>query len=401
MNPAGRILSWFGFGPLVAGMIVLAGPSVADAALIKVNAGGNDLRGVVLETSELGARDVTGVEYPVLGGQTRRVSGWSLQRVLAVAADNPDAEGWLEPSTLPSVSLAPPSSNVGARISVTANEIVDQGIFGGGRTPVLEENPDGSIDFIKPGVGGAPGVAYRYTVSVEIRVEGEAPDAKRLRLEISPRAVEPGGRVSFRATLPGQSDSGLTFAWTIRETRTGRTITKSTRGGSLSRTFSREGSYRVLVSLGEDAEFGPASGAFSVGRPSGDGGSGGQGGAPGAEPAGGPGTFGPAPSTPGAGGSGGGLSTGGAGGAGSPATALPESTPADRPTPSDEGLEEVSGLLIDPSVEAGPSPSDRPAEADQAGDGFGLSGEAATLFGVGLLIALGGLIEARLLFRRS
>ncbi|MFM9077914.1 MAG: hypothetical protein ACKORM_06810, partial [Solirubrobacterales bacterium] len=70
---------------------------------------------------------------------------------------------------------------------------------------------------------------------------------------------------------------------------------------------------------------------------------------------------------------------------------------------SPDGLKEVSGLLIDPSASAAQSAVPEAAPKDSGAGGpavLGLSGEAATLFGVGLLIALGGLIEARVLVRR-
>ncbi len=74
-----------------------------------------------------------------------------------------------------------------------------------------------------------------------------------------------------------------------------------------------------------------------------------------------------------------------------------------------DGLEQVSGELIGPDVQVVELPPEEfasegagPSDLDES-PGFlgGAVGEAATLLGVGLLMALGGLIEVRLLSRRS
>lgn len=407
MRRSARTVAIVVAGMAFLGLSAMAGPSVAGATLIKVNAPGNDPRGVVLETSDLGNRDVDGVQYRLPGNQIRTVTGWSLARVLTVAAGRPEASGWLDASRIPSVSLAPPSTNIGAKISVTSNEILDQGIFGGGRTPVFVEGPNGSIDFIKPGVNGSPGAVYRYSVSVEIRTERVAPDSKRLRVEVSPRAIEQGGRVSFRVTVPGRGASGLSFVWTIREAESGRTVEFASPGGSVSRTIARKGSYTVLVEL---SGFIPAVGSFTVGSDSGEKKESGK--RPGtASMSGTPGT--PAPPTVSAlsapppssapSGSGPGLSAAGRAAPGEPAKEKPRNGKAP------DGLEQVSGELIGPDVQVIEVPPEEfagqsagPSGIDD-GPGFlgGMAGEAATLLGVGLLMALGGLLELRVLSRRS
>ena len=69
----------------------------------------------------------------------------------------------------------------------------------------------------------------------------------------------------------------------------------------------------------------------------------------------------------------------------------------------------MSGELIGPDTQVVELPPEQftpegagPSELDE-GPGLlgGMAGEAATLFGVGLLMALGGLIEIRFLSRRS
>jgi len=371
--------------------------STANAVSIEVNAPGGDTRGVNLKTSDLGSSDVSGVNYPLPGDRTRTVTGWSLERVLTAAAGSPGASGWLNASSLPGVTFAPPSDDVNARISATSNEIVDRELFGAGRTPVLVENPDGSIDFIKPGVNGSPGAAYRYFVSVQITVSRDESGAKRLRLKVSPKAVDPGGRVSFTATVPGRDATGLTFAWTIREVDSGRTLKSSSRGGAFSRTFSRSGNYKVLVSLVGDSEFDPALESFTVGEPAKPKPSPKESGSSTAAPSG-LGGYG----SPGAGLGGSGFGVGSGGGGSIPVQ--PEFGEWDsRKAGVSDDLEQVSGVVIDPAASASATApkAGGAEEGDPAGEGaFGLSGEAATLFGVGLLLALGGLIETRILFRR-
>lgn len=415
MRTTGRKVGSGLLGLLLAGCLIAVGPSVAGAAVIKVNAPGNSLQGVDLSTSSLGSRDVVGVSYPLSGGGQRVVTGWSLRRVLEVAAAEPGAAGWLDGTRLPSVSLAPPSTNVGAQISVSSNEIIDQGIFGGGRTPVFDDNDDGSLTFIKPGVDGSPGTSYRYTVSVEIRVEKSQSADRALGLKVSPRSVDEGGKVSFAVTVPGRSPSGLRFTWKIREAGSGRMIEFSSRGGRVSRSFQRKGSYTVLVSLADPSGFVPGVGSFTVGSVEGRAGTkkkeGNDASRPPA-PASGP----PQVSLPPSAGYGGpslGFSgdpgtsgDAGAGGTNEPPPE-PESEPREEPVP--DGLEQVSGELIGPDVEVVEVPPEAfasegagPSEIEE-GSGLlgGAAGEAATLLGVGLLLALGGLIEARLLSRRS
>lgn len=415
MRTIGRTTGSVLAGLLCAGFLIAAGPSVAGAAVIKVNAPGNSLEGVDLSTSSLGSKDVVGVSYPLSGGGQREVTGWSLRRVLEVAAAEPGAAGWLDAARLPSVSLAPPSTNVGAQISVSSNEIVDQGIFGGGRTPVFVENDDGSVTFIKPGVNGTPGAAYRYVVSVEIRVEKSRPVSKGLGLKVSPRSVDKGEKVSLAVTVPGRSASGLRFTWKIREAASGRLIEFSSRGGLVTRAFERKGSYTVLVALADLPGFVPAVGSFTVGSAEGRSDTKrkeGTGAPRPPAPSSGPPVVSLPPSagygspTPGLGGVPG---TGGDAGA-APSGRLeppPESEPREEPIP--DGLEQVSGELIGPDVEVVEVPPEAfapegagPSGIDE-GPGFlgGAAGEAATLLGVGLLLVLGGLIETRLLSRRS
>jgi hypothetical protein len=389
------------------GFLLLCG-STAGAATIKVNAPSTVGGQVQLDTSELGGMDVSGIGYPLPGGETRTVTGWSLEKILKVAAGMPGASGWLDAEKLPSVTLVPPSTNVNARISVSSAEITNRGIFGGGRTPVLTENPNGSVDFIKPGRNDAAGATYRYFGSVEIDVQREREAARRLGLRVSPKSVKKGGSVSFTVTVPDRSADGLGFIWTFREVDSGRTFRVSASGGSLKRSFPREGRYRVNVQSRADLGFAGVTGSFTVGqvkkddppRPSG----GNSQEATSPPPAsasgdlGGPDGFGDfGPVAPGF--------TEPLGGGDDLGIALPTPIQQDQSgePEAEPELPLISGELIGPDVEVieippGSETDPTEQEADESG-GFGLPGEAWTLFGVGLLLGLGGFIELRVLSR--
>lgn len=102
----------------------------------------------------------------------------------------------------------------------------------------------------------------------------------------------------------------------------------------------------------------------------------------------------------------GGYGGGTGGGSGSPSTGSPnpQQQPKDQEPqqPVDDGLETISGQLIDPSqITAIAPPSDTPAtdtqpteEAGDSGGGGGISDGALTVIGIGALLGLGGLAEA-------
>ena len=374
-------------GIAVAAVAALA-PAVAAArdGQIEVVAPGNDPRKVTVSLSELGQADINNQVYRLASGPTTISNGYSMGKVLAAAETR--AGGWLDLETLPSVEVGLPSGGV---VELSRAQALDPNFFDDG-PPVFYESNRNTV-FVMP---GSPGRAFTFQFApVDVKVgDGEVWDVS---LSHSPDRPRKGQAVTIRAEVTGApAGAQLSYAWSFSDGRSA--------SSTVPRVVHRfRGSGRRSVSVtvtGADGS-GYAFRTIDV-SPGGGGGDGGQDPEP---DSGGTGGTGSGTGSGGGSGYGYGFGSGGGGapgstGSGSPATALPESTPADRPTPSDEGLEEVSGLLIDPSVEAGSAPADRPAEADQAGGGFGLSGEAATLFGVGLLIALGGLIEARLLFRR-
>lgn len=364
-------------------------PAVAAArdGQIEVVAPGNDPRKVSLSLSELGQADINNQVYRLTSGPTTISNGYSMGKILREAETR--SGGWLDLETLPSVEVGLPSGGV---VELSRARALDPNFFTDG-PPVFYEN-NGNTVFVMP---GSPGRSHTFRFApVDIKVgDGKVWDVS---LSHSPDRPRRGQPVTITAQVTGGPAVGLTYAWRFsdgaRETTSVPRVVHRFRG-------SGPRSVSVTVTGADGSGY-----AFRTIDESPAGGGGGGDGQQDPEPDSG-GTAGNGSGTGSGGGGGDGYGTGsgsgsspGPSGSGSPVTALPESPPSDRSNRPDEGLEEVSGLLIDPSVEAGAAPVDESGGADQAGGGFGLSGEAATLFGVGLLIALGGLIEARLLFRR-
>lgn len=376
-------------GIAVAALAALA-PAVAEAkdGQIEVVAPGNDPRKVSVSLSELGQADINNQVYRLASGPTTISNGYSMGKVLREAEAR--AGGWLDLETLPSVEVGLPSGGV---VELSRAQALDPNFFDDGPPVFYESN--GNTVFVMP---GSPGRAYTFRFApVDIKAgDGKVWDVS---LSHSPDRPRRGQAVTITARVTGApAGAQLSYAWSFSD--------GDERTTTLPRVVHRfRGSGRRSVSVNVTGADGSGYGFQTIDESPGGGGGGGDGQRDPDRDSGGTGGTGSGTSSGGGSGAGYGFGSGGGGspgspGAGSPVTALPESTPPDRPTPSDEGLEEVSGLLIDPSVEAGAGSTDEPVEPDQAGGGFGLSGEAATLFGVGLLIALGGLIEARLLFRR-
>lgn len=376
-------------GFAVAAIAALA-PAVAAArdGQIEVVAPGNDPRKVSLSLSELGQADINNQVYRLTSGPTTISNGYSMGKILREAEMR--AGGWLDLETLPSVEVGLPSGGV---VELSRARALDPNFFADG-PPVFYEN-NGNTVFVMP---GSPGRSYTFRFApVDIKAgDGKVWDVS---LSHSPDRPRKGQAVTITAKVTGAlSGARLSYAWSFSD---GRRVTTA-----VPRVVHRfQGSGRRSVSVTVTGADGSGYAFQTIDESPGGGGNGGDGQQEPEPDSGGSGGAGSGTGSGGGSGDGSGFGSGGGGSPGSsgtdsPAMAPPEATPSDRPTPSEEGLEEVSGLLIDPSVEAGVAPTDEPAEADQPGGGFGLSSEAATLFGVGLLIALGGLIEARLLFRR-
>ncbi|MFM9054571.1 MAG: PKD domain-containing protein [Solirubrobacterales bacterium] len=386
----GRYL-FFPLGLLVALAILPASASAKDGT-VTVSAPGTDPSQVTVRLAALGSPDINNQAYALSSGR-KQVSGYSMRRVLEEAEK--EAGGWLDLATIPSIEVDLPTAGV---IRLSRAEALDRNYFTDG-PPVFYEN-NGTTVFLMP---GSPGREYTFSFAPVGMKVGSGLDFD-VRISATPSRPKRGQSVAFTAKVKGAPDgASLSYRWTFSDG-----TTRTTSSPKIEHTFEGTGRRSVVLVVSGGGGEGQAALSLDV-SPSGGGDSGGNGGTPSGNPA--PVT--PEASIYGTGGGGGGYgsssSTGSGGsGAGTPVApagqAPPEQTKRSRKAgQSPDGLKEVSGLLIDPSASAAQSAVPEAAPKDSGAGGpavLGLSGEAATLFGVGLLIALGGLIEARVLVRR-
>lgn len=334
-------------------------------------------------------RDINNRPYQTRTGETR-LSGSSLERVLRKAAA--DAGGWLDLGEVPYFEVTLPGAEV---VNLSRGEALTQSGFPDG-PPILWQDGSDTVLFLPGRANGSAGSYHRYrTSAVPIRIgKGEVYD-----ITLSPESIEVdvGDRVTFNARVSNPvAGEKLSFRWTVNGT-----LEATGSASRFSKTFRREGRYSVVVTVSGKRESSSAAALVTVGSPP----------AP-PQPKKQPESSTTAPQafipTPGGVGGGGGTSggvPGGGGGSGIGGT-------LDIPAPdqagdsgSDSELPLVSGEVLGPDVEITELQPGDQAEAGPAEDsadessGFGLPGEAWTLFGVGLLVGLGGLIEFRLFSR--
>ena len=378
---------------LLVALALLPGSASAKDGTVTVGAPGTDPSQVTVRLAALGSPDINNQAYALSSGR-KQVSGYSMRRVLEEAET--EAGGWLDLATMPSIEVDLPTAGV---IRLSRAEALDRNYFTDG-PPVFYEN-NGTTVFLMP---GSPGREYIFSFAPVGMKVGNGLDFE-VRISATPSRPKRGQSVAFTAKVSGApAGTGLSYRWTFSDG-----AARTTSSPRIEHTFEGTGRRSVVLVVSGGGGEGQAALSLDV-SPSGGGDSGGGGGTP---------TGGPAPVTPEASiygtgsGSGGGYGSGSATGSGGSGAGTPvaptEQAPPEQPTrpreagQSPDGLKEVSGLLIDPSASAAQSavPEAAPNESGAAGPGgLGLSGEAATLFGVGLLIALGGLIEARVLVRR-
>ena len=378
---------------LLVGLAILPGSASAKDGTVTVSAPGTDPSQVTVRLAALGSPDINNQPYAIPSGR-KQVSGYSMRRVLEEA--EVEAGGWLDLATIPSIEVDLPTAGV---IRLSRAEALDRNYFSDG-PPVFYEN-NGTTVFLMP---GSPGREYTFSFAPVGMKVGSGLDFA-VRISATPSRPKRGQSVAFTAKVTGApAGTGLSYRWTFSD-GTSRTTSSPT----VEHTFEGTGRRSVVLVVSGGGGEGQAALSLDV-SPSGGGDSGGNGGTP----SGGPAPAAPGPSTYSTGGgSGGGYGSGGStgsadSGAGSPVAPSGQGPPDRTRQPrkadtSRDGLREVSGLLIDPAASAAQSavPEAIPKGPDAGGPGgLGLSGEAATLFGVGLLIALGGLIEARVLVRR-
>lgn len=347
-----------------------------------VSAPGADDRSVTVRLDSLGAPDVNNQEY-TLGSGRKTISGHSISRVLGAAAEN---AAWLDLETLPSVEVDRPS---GGPVILTRA----QALGASDRPPVFYAN-SGTTVFVMPGSPGREYV-FRFT-PIGIEVGSEA--LLELSLAASPRKPRRGQPVTITATVEGAPDGAdLRYRWAFSD---GGSETTSV--PRVTHRFSGKGRRSVVLTVTGSGP--PAQAALSLDVAAGDDGNpqGGQDPSMGGDTGTGGAVGGYGAGTAGGFGGGGGGSSGQGSGAAAPSAASPELEASPSPK-SRDGLEEVTGTVIDPAASAAAAAPGQPGsdeQSDSGGGPLGLPGEAATLFGVGLLLALGGLIEARVLVRR-
>ncbi|MDQ5894033.1 MAG: hypothetical protein QG596_294 [Actinomycetota bacterium] len=224
--------------------------------------------------------------------------------------------------------------------------------------------------------------------------------AQELKVTLSPasKRIESGDSVTFTATVTGATGS-VSYDWDFGDGQTDNSGSKT-----VTHKFTGDDEQFVVVvdataqgQRGDDAFATITVGKVEKKKPKNKkpentdstGGTGNSGG------------YIPGYSDGGYGGYGGGTS----GGSGSPSTGNPTpQQPKDKEPqqPVDDGLDTVSGQLIDPSqITAIAPPADAPAtdsqpteEAGDSGGGGGISDGALTVIGIGALLGLGGLAEA-------
>ncbi|MFZ9669194.1 MAG: PKD domain-containing protein [Solirubrobacterales bacterium] len=371
-------------------LAILPGSAGARDGTVTVSAPGTDPSQVTVRLAALGSPDINNQAYTLSSGR-KQVSGYSMRRVLEEAEQQ--AGGWLDLATIPSIEVDLPTAGV---IRLSRAEALDRNYFADG-PPVFYEN-NGTTVFLMP---GSPGREYTFSLAPVGMKVGSGLDFG-VRISATPTRPKRGQPVAFSAKVSGApAGTSLSYRWTFSDGTT-RTTTSPT----IEHTFEGKGRRSVVLLVSGGGGEGQAALSLDV-SPSGGGDSGGSGGTQ----TGGPAPVAPEASTYGSGGgSGGGYGSGSSldsagSGAGTPAapSAQPPPERTRQAATSPDGLKEVSGLLIDPAASAAQSSAQEasPKESGAGGSsGLGLSGEVATLFGVGLLIALGGLIEARVLVRR-
>ncbi len=370
-------------GLAVAFAITLA-PSGAAAkdGTVRINAPGIDNRSVTVRLADLGAPDINNQEY-VLSSGRKAISGFSISKVLRAASEQ--ADSWLDLQTLPSVQVDRPS---GPPITLTRT----QALSPSDRPPVFYANNDTTV-FVMP---GNPGQEYTFRLApVGVKVGlGEA-----YELSVSPTSVrvDRGEGVTFTAKVGNRAGGEtLNYRWSVQ----GATRANGS-GNRFGWTFRRAGRFSVLVTVTGTRQSNTALAAVTVGNPPEPKKKKRPESSPAPQPA--------ASSSPGPPGTGG---LGGFGGSSGVSNQFGEGGEFDFPAPEPDREGEsrpepelplISGELIGPDVEVteippGSETDPTEQEADESG-GFGLPGEAWTLFGVGLLLGLGGFIELRVLSR--
>jgi hypothetical protein len=382
--------------------------AVAPAASAKdgqvtVRAAGTTNESVTVKLSDLGGNDINNRSYRLASGPVT-ISGHSLLRIMEAADAESDA---IDVDTIPAIEIDRPS---GAPVTISGEEMRNPSAFRDGPPVFYEDN--GATVFVMPGRGNANGNRYRFTFA-PVGITIQTGTSFEVGISASRTRIKAGESVRFTATVSGQPQGErLTYTWSF-----GDGTTRTTSTGRIDHTFTDDGEFPVVVEVSGASGSGQSGVLVTVGKadkkperkPEGNDGNNGAG-----NPDGSGGTGG------GSGGSGSGGSGfgSGSGGTGSGPTSPPPSgdspdpvqpPAADREKPRDQaradGLETVTGQLIDPASGAPVTVSPQvieqadPAPESSEQGGFGVPGAALTLAGVALLLGLGGFAELRIFSR--
>jgi hypothetical protein len=358
---------------------------------------------VTVKLSDLGGNDINNRSYRLASGPVT-ISGHSLLRIMEAADAESDA---IDVDTTPAIEIDRPS---GAPVTISGEEMRNPSAFRDGPPVFYEDN--GATVFVMPGRGNANGNRYRFTFA-PVGITIQTGTSFEVGISASRTRIKAGESVRFTATVSGQPQGErLTYTWSF-----GDGTTRTTSTGRIDHTFTDDGEFPVVVEVSGASGSGQSGVLVTVGKadkkperkPEGNDGNNGAG-----NPDGSGGTGG------GSGGSGSGGSGfgSGSGGTGSGSTSPPPSggspdpvqpSAADREKPRDQaradGLETVTGQLIDPASGAPVTGSPQvieqvdPAPESSEQGGFGVPGAALTLAGVALLLGLGGFAELRIFSR--
>lgn len=360
----------------LAGLASVPAIAGAQGPVVVVNGAGTSQSTAEVPLAEL-APDV---------GKAAGGPGYSMRSVLSEAAAKSGEPGWLDPEETSSFEVEERGGDVATEIPL------DQALSVKSPRPFFVVDGDGGVTLLLPG-----GQRYDYPNG---RVTLKARAKLSVTLSASPAKPKPGEEVLFIVDVSGAGSATYTYTWTFSDGDGPRT----TSSPAFRHTFRGAGRRwaRVVVEGGGDrGEDRWEVDAEKDRRPE-------------ENPSEGGGRPKPGPDSPTESGATTGSAGGYAGGNGTQPGATPgtpQGSPSASQPPKDDpvtaespdGLERVSGVIIDPAASASAAAPETglPEEADPLGSSaFGLSGEAATLLGVGLLIALGSLIEKRVLVRR-
>lgn len=394
-------------GAVLGSVAVASPPAGAAVGSVEIVDGTNRAS---VSLGSIGGFDINNQPYR-FKGETTSLNGFSVSRILEKASEG-SASGWLKPREICEVKIVASSGFV---FRARGGSSFPEG------PPIFFPNNE-AIVFVAPPAAGekfARKAEFRSTEpQIVIKQGASCPTEFKVSLSFSPANPGRAQAVTIRANvIDAPTGATLRYQWNFSD----GTPVLTTFASRVVHRFAGKAPRSVTVTVrSDDGKEDQDSLSIDMVDRAGDGdrrgggnrnsGKGGSGQASGAD------SVPPLTSTASGSGSGTGAGVDSGFGTGAPAVSA-LSAPPPEPSPRQEssrrqqpdGLETVSGELIGPDTQVlevppqeFPSEGAGPSELDD-GPGFlgGMAGEAGTLLGVGLLMALGGLIEVRFLSRRS